>query len=161
MESVRAAIELAYVHQVPILLNPAPAASVPLDLLKKVTVLTPNEAELKTLIGQPGTDDVEEMAVKFYHQSGVGQLVVTLGAQGALVIEQNALQRVPACSVRQVVDTTACGDAFSAALAVKLGQGASLTESVRYANGAGALTATRPGAQSSLPYREELDKFLS
>jgi ribokinase len=158
LETVQAAIAFARRHDVRVILNPAPARTVPLDILRQVSVLTPNENELGMLLGL-APQDVESGAAELYRQAGLSALVVTLGSQGALAYSEKEIYRVPAFQVTPV-DTTACGDAFNAALAVRLGAGASLVEAVRYANGAGALAATKAGAQPSLPTSQELEKFL-
>ncbi len=158
LETVQAAIALAQRHDVRVILNPAPARTVPLDTLRQISVLTPNENELGMLLGHP-VQDIEAAAAELYRQTGISALVVTLGSQGALVYSADEIFRSPAFQVKPI-DTTACGDAFNAALAVRLGEGASLIEAVRYANGAGALAATRAGAQPSLPISKELERFL-
>jgi ribokinase len=93
---------------------------------------------------------------------GVGNVVLTLGSKGALILEGNTDQYVliPACRA-DVVDTTAAGDAFVGGIAVGLGEGKSLVESARFANAVGALAVTKLGAQPSLPARAEVEMFLS
>jgi ribokinase len=94
---------------------------------------------------------------------GVGSVVLTLGEKGALIVEGDpakpACQSIPAFPVR-VVDTTAAGDAFVGALATGLGEGLSLSAAVRFASAAAAISVTRAGAQPSLPYRSEVDRFI-
>jgi ribokinase len=159
LETVQEAVALAKRHSVRVILNPAPAAPVSLDILRSISVLTPNETELALLLGEGAPLDPESAAGRFYQQTGLASLVVTLGSQGALLVSESEVDRIPAFPVKPV-DTTACGDAFNAALAVRLGEGASLRDAVRYANGAGALAATRAGAQPSLATRAELEKLL-
>jgi ribokinase len=137
-------------------LNPAPAQPLSETLLAKVDVLTPNEKELMMLSGE---DDLER-AIQTLRSWGVKNLVVTLGANGARVINETTDQHVPAHRV-DVVDTTAAGDAFNGALAVGLAEGKSLLEAVRYGVAAGALAATRKGAQPSLPSRDEVEQFMA
>lgn len=87
-------------------------------------------------------------------------MIITLGSQGAIVVDEAAMHRVPACRIR-AVDTTAVGDAFTGALATAMGAGAALQEAVRRAAAAGALAATRMGAQPSLPTQAEWEAFLA
>jgi ribokinase len=91
----------------------------------------------------------------------VNKVVVTLGAEGALLLTGSMMtQQVPSFAVKPV-DTTGAGDAFNGALAVALARGMALSEAVRYANATGALTVTRTGAQPSLPTSDEVEQFLS
>jgi ribokinase len=89
----------------------------------------------------------------------VDTVILTLGGRGALLARGEAAHRFPAFQVT-AVDTTAAGDAFVAGLAVAMGEGRPLDEAVRWGNGAGALAATRLGAQPSLPTRDALEAFL-
>jgi ribokinase len=160
LETVQAAAQLARRHGVGVLLNPAPAAPLPDDLLGLVDVLTPNESEAAGLTGLPVTDLVQARAVaQLLLDRGPAAVVITLGAQGALLATEDEVMRVPGFAVTPV-DTTAAGDAFNGALAVAWAQGTDLAEAVRYANAAGALSVTRLGAQPSLPTAEEIEQFL-
>jgi ribokinase len=144
-----------------VILNPAPAQKLPPEMLKSVDYLTPNEAEAAILAGQElsavSHDSLSELATLL----GVPHLIVTLGSKGAGILQgSQPIQIVPAFPITPV-DTTASGDAFNGALAVALARGESLPQAVRYANAAGAITATRPGAQPSLPTHKELDQFMA
>jgi ribokinase len=147
-----------------VLLNPAPARDHPaeradlLDLLDMVDVLVPNRAELAALVGHP-LHDLHAVADAARTLRGPAAVVVTLGADGALLCEEGAVLLVPALSV-QAVDTTAAGDSFCGTLACALTEGHPLHEAVRIANAAAALTTTRPGAQPALPTRAEVEKLL-
>jgi ribokinase len=143
-----------------VILNPAPAADLPQDMLSKVDVLTPNEREALRLAGLSGLQEPATLAKILLERSGARSLVITRGAEGALVARTGDLQAVPSFPITPV-DTTAAGDAFNGALAVKLAEGADLAEAVRFAAAAGAISATRPGAQPSLPTRAELEDFLA
>ena len=90
---------------------------------------------------------------------GVENVVITLGAEGALLVSEEGVYHIPAFKVRPV-DTTGAGDAFNAALAVAIAEGRSLREAVRLANAAAAIKITRVGAQAGLPYRRDLEEFL-
>jgi ribokinase len=161
LESVRLAAQMARRHGVGVILNPAPAGPLPDDLLSLVDILTPNETEAATLTGVPlaSPDQANEVAGLLLSR-GPAAVVITLGAQGALVAKGDQMTQVPSFAVTPV-DTTAAGDAFNGALAVAWAQGTDLTEAVRYANAAGALSVTKLGAQPSLPTAEEVQQFLS
>jgi len=160
LETVSTAVKLARRYGVRVIVNPAPATQLLDELLKSVDILTPNEGEVTVLTGGYSTSHTLDAASLLYHHSGVQTLVVTLGAEGALVIDHGRKITVPGFAVKPV-DTTGAGDAFNGALAVALARGEQLVEAVRYANAVGALTVTRLGAQSSLPTEEQVRQFLS
>ena len=153
---VSAAVEMAKAYDVPVVLNPAPAQPLEKSLLSKVDVITPNENELAVLSGEAD----QEVGIKKLLGWGVKNLVVTLGAKGARVVTEGIDQQLPAYNVT-AVDTTAAGDAFNGALAVALAEGKTLLEAVKDGMAAGALAATKHGAQPSLPMREAVIEFLA
>lgn len=163
LQTVQAAAELAAQSGVRVILNPAPAPAfvLPPDLLRHVSILTPNETELELLTGMavnsPG--DAEKAAAKLL-EAGVETVVVTLGSKGALIVSRSGNQLVPGFTVKPV-DTTAAGDTFNGALAVALAEGKALAEAVRFANAAAAISVTRMGARTSAPTRSEIDAFLA
>jgi ribokinase len=148
LPTVKRAAELA---RGTVILNPAPAVELPASLLERVDVLVPNRGELALL---SGGDDMVSSAQGL----GAGQVVVTLGAEGALVVSLYAVEPIAGHSV-EAVDTTAAGDCFCGALAAGLEEGLDLVTAARRANAAAALSTTRRGAQPSLPTRAELDSF--
>ncbi|MEZ0065220.1 ribokinase [Streptacidiphilus sp. MAP12-20] len=141
-----------------VLLNPAPARELSLDLLHMVDLLVPNREELAALVGHP-LPDLHAVADAARCLRGPTAVVVTLGAEGALLCEDGAVAFVPPHPVAPL-DTTAAGDAFCGALAVGLAEGRSLHEAVRRANVAAALSTTLAGAQPSLPTRDEVAQAL-
>jgi ribokinase len=141
-----------------VLLNPAPARELSLDLLHMVDLLVPNREELATLVGHP-LPDLHAVADAARQLRGPAAVVVTLGAEGALLCEDGAVAFVPPHPVTPL-DTTAAGDAFCGALACALVDGHGLHEAVRRANVAAALSTTLPGAQPSLPTRSEVAHVL-
>lgn len=155
------AAEVAERHGVPVILNPAPAAAIPDELLRRCYLLTPNRSECAMLTGMPVTDaaDVERAADALLAR-GVRHVVVTLGGEGSLVKGPDCCERVAARQV-EAVDTTGAGDTFNGALAVALSEGRPLREAVRFATAASSIAVTRMGAQSSVPMREEVDALLS
>jgi ribokinase len=140
-----------------VILNPAPAPEKPLpaSLLKHVSILVPNETEAMAL----ANEDDPAVATEKLFDLGVPALVLTQGAEGALVVGSSCVQAVPAFPITPV-DTTAAGDAFVGALAVALIDGQPLPDAVRFAAASGALAATKPGAQPSLPWRKALLDFI-
>lgn len=159
LPTVCRAAEIAAAAGVPVILDPAPAPAQPLpeDLLRHVTYLKPNESEAERLTGVAVTDvDSAQAAADRLLATGLRAVIVTLGARGALVVERpGAGVTVPPHAV-SAVDTTAAGDAFSGALAVALARGDSLIDAARFAAVAGALAASRMGAQPSLPTEAEV-----
>jgi len=152
---------LARKHGALSILNPAPAQPLTDELLAHVDVLTPNETELRIILGLAPDDptDTLELAHRL-QQRGVKHLVVTRGGAGALLITaEGAVEHVPGQKVN-VVDTTGAGDAFTCALGVALAEGQSLTEAARFATGAGALACTKLGVIPALAYRPEVEALL-
>jgi ribokinase len=156
LKAVTRAVELAREHGVRVVLNPAPAQPLDPKLLARVDYLVPNQTELALLTGLDSMRD----AARRLQDWGVRGIVLTLGEEGALVVEGNRETRIPPYPVT-VVDTTAAGDAFVGAFAVALIHGRSTLDAGRWGNAAGALAVTRAGAQPSLPARAELEEFLS
>ena len=142
-----------------VILDPAPATPAILkDWLKQVDIIKPNESELAILTGMPA-DTREEMvaAARELLRQGPRNVIVTLGEKGALWVTEESETCFPAPQVA-AVDSTAAGDCFTAALAVQLEQG-NYEEAIRFAVKASALAVTRPGAQSSIPDRMEVESL--
>ena len=162
LEPVQRAAELAHEHGVTVILNPAPAKSLPAELLGLVDILIPNESETAQLSGMPTGNQAEiKAAAAKLRALGVGTVILTLGERGALLAEADGMTHFPAFVVDRVVDTTAAGDAFVAGLAVAIAEGKRLKDAVPWANATGALAVTRAGAQPSLPVRQEVEVLLS
>jgi ribokinase len=155
LEAVSRATELAHDAGVPVILNPAPAREIPSSLLSKVSIVTPNEHEIKVVVGE---DDRERSLARIL-EAGVHTVLVTLGARGVLWATGKQQTRVPAFPV-QAIDTTAAGDAFNGGLAYALGSGMEAGEAIRYASAVAAIAVTRMGAQPSLPTQAEVQAFL-
>jgi ribokinase len=161
LETVGAAATLAASHGVPVILNPAPARSLPDDLLKKVTLLTPNESECELLTGIKVTSEAAAAkAANALLARGVRTVIITMGKRGAYLATSGEGRLVSGFKV-EPVDTTAAGDVFNGALAVALVEGQPLPQAVRFAHAAAALSVTKAGAQSSAPKRKAVDKFLN
>ena len=161
LETVTRAAEVARAKGATVILNPAPARSLPAALLSLVDVLIPNESEAALLTGLPIDNPAEaEAAATALRELGVGTVILTLGERGALLAREDGAEVFPAFEVTPV-DTTAAGDAFVGGFAVALAGGQPLAEAVRWGNAAGALATTRLGAQPSLPTRQELQALLA
>jgi ribokinase len=161
LATVQCAAELAHHVGVTFVLNPAPAQKLPPALLAMVTVLTPNEIEAEILTGVKVVDPQSAcQAADRLLEAGLKAAIVTMGAKGFLLAQGSTREYVAAEQVN-VVDTTAAGDAFTASLAVGVGQGHSLHDSAIFANRAAALCVTRMGAQPSMPTLEEVRAFIS
>jgi ribokinase len=164
IETIRTAAQIAHQRHVRAILNPAPAQDLDESLLRLIDVIVPNEIETEFLTGQAikNQDDARKAGVELIKR-GVAYVLLTLGESGALLVqggsEDPAFEFIPAFPVR-AVDTTAAGDAFVGALATALGEGLELARAAHFANAVAALSVTRPGAQPSLPYRDEVDRFL-
>jgi ribokinase len=161
LETVRRAAELARAHGAKVLLNPAPAQDLSDELLSLIDALIPNETEAALLTGRSVRSEKDaRVAAEALWDSGVETVIVTLGERGALLAQDGTVTLVPAFQV-EAVDTTAAGDAFVGGFAVALAEGSALEEAVRWGNAAGALAATKMGAQPSLPTREALERLLA
>lgn len=159
LETVQTAVELAGAAGATVILNPAPAQSLPPSLLAGVDLLTPNETEAAVLTGISVTDAASaKAAARRLLEVGVGAVIITRGAEGALLVTGDVVHSFPARQV-QAVDTTAAGDAFNGALAFALAQGQPLADAVPFANTVAAYSVTRNGAQTSMPTREEMASF--
>ncbi|MFG2978597.1 ribokinase [Streptomyces sp. NPDC048331] len=154
LTAVLAGARAARAHGVRTVLTPAPAQALPADLLAATDLLVPNEHEAAALTGL--TDPLQAAEALL---SQVPEVVITLGAAGALYAARGAEPlTVPAPRVR-AMDTTAAGDTFVGALAVALGEARPMPAALRWASAAAALSVQRPGAQDSMPTRAETDAF--
>ncbi len=159
MEVVFAAAQTAAEAGVPVILDPAPAAPLPDGLLPNVTYLTPNESEAQRLTGIAVSDEPSaRRAAEQLLAAGVRHVIVTLGPRGALLASGEGMLMIAGEPV-EATDSTAAGDAFNGGLAWALGRGLALDTAVRQACWVGALSATRLGAQPSLPTNDELQEF--
>ena len=156
LPAIQRACNLAHRNRARIILNPAPARSLEPEFLAGVDDLIPNQTELSLL---SGITTIPEATAKL-RAWGVQNVIVTLGADGALLAGSGEPVRYPTIKVR-AVDTTAAGDAFVGAYAVGLADGLAAPEAIRWANAAAALSVTQAGAQPSLPRRHDLERFLA
>ncbi len=161
IETVIHSANLAREKGLLILLNPAPAYNLPDDLLRTADYILPNETELGLLTGKPVNDlaSVGTAGLSLLAR-GAKNIIITLGAQGALIVNKDGVNLIPSYKVN-VVDTTAAGDAFIGGLAVGLLNGKSLEDAVQYACACGALAVTKFGAQPSLPTAEDVNEIIN
>jgi len=161
LETVEFAARLANSSGVSFILDPAPAQKLSPALLKMVDVLTPNETEAQILTGIEVTSnrDSARTAAKKLLEYGVKSVILTMGAKGFLLANDERVESVPAVKV-DAVDATAAGDAFTGSLAVGLAQGWELFDAALFANQVAALSVTKMGAQSSMPTKEEVESFM-
>ena len=161
METVRHAAALALQNKTRVILNPAPARILPSSLLEKIDIIVANETEVMVLTGADDVDtSTAAVACRPLLDAGVESVITTLGREGAVVTGGVGATKVPGFRVK-AVDTTAAGDTFTGALACALAEGQSLENAVRFANAAAALSATKQGAQISMPTRAEVDELLA
>ncbi|MET8943937.1 ribokinase [Streptomyces sp. NPDC004542] len=137
-------------------LNPSPPRPLPPEVLAACDPLIVNEHEAKVILGDTSAGDRPEDWARALLAEGPRSVVITLGAEGALVASADGVTPVPSVRV-DAVDTTGAGDAFTAALAWRLGSGASPAEAAGYAARVGAAAVTKRGAQDSFPTAEEVD----
>ncbi len=150
------------------ILNPAPLKPVPLDILKKIDIIIPNEGELlrlhsfsiqKELSGS--NEEKIKQASKNLTKLGVKTIITTLGKKGALIYygDKDKFEIIPALKV-QAVDTVGAGDCFNGCLASALSKGKTILEAAKFATAAASIAVTRKGAQKSMPYYEEIIKKI-
>lgn len=155
--TIQAVLAIAEVNDVPVLFNFAPVNTDGLSVSAAMTTLVVNEIEAAMLSGLPvTTPDEAERAADALRAQGPSCVVVTLGADGSVVVSDSVRARVPAFPVTPI-DTTAAGDVFCGALAVAVVEGQSLPDAVRFASAAAAISVTRLGAQPSVPRRDEIE----
>ena len=161
LDGVYYAMKLAYERGKITILNPAPAPeSIPEDIYPCLHYITPNETELQKLTGcRVATLEDAAEAAGILLKKGVANVIVTLGGKGAL-LDNREMETLYAAPQVPVVDTTAAGDTFNGALAVKLAEGAEIGQAIPFANAAAALAVSRKGAQTSVPSRAEVDRFI-
>jgi ribokinase len=160
-----AAARLAHQAGVKVIFDPAPAPALarPADLYPLIDIITPNEVEATQLVGFPiKTKEEAARAADILLGRGVGAAIIKMGAAGAVYASSQPEARgaIPAFTIK-AVDTVAAGDAFNGGLATALLESQPLAEAIRWGAAAGALSATKAGAQPSMPTRAEFDNFIT
>ncbi|MDB5091391.1 MAG: rbsK [Mucilaginibacter sp.] len=159
IETVEYAVTLAAENGIKVVLNPAPACTLSDELLQKISIITPNETEAGLLSGTKVINkESAETAARLLAAKGIKTVIITMGAEGALLLHDGVCHffEAPVCNA---IDTTAAGDVFNGALAVALFSGKSILEAVPFAIRAASISVGRMGAQSSAPYLHELNAF--
>jgi len=147
---------MAAKKQKKVVLNPAPAAVLTDELLQNLYIITPNETEAELLTGIKVTDEQSALkAALVLNEKGVELVIITMGSAGAFLLSNGKSEIISAPKV-EAVDTTAAGDTFNGALVVALSEGKTIQDSIAFANKAAAISVTRIGAQSSVPFRKEI-----
>ncbi len=160
LDAVLAAIDIAREAGVKVIVDPAPAVeNLPEELLR-VDVICPNQSEAEILLGTPieSVQDARQAAWQLVRR-GVKNAIITLGSEGAVLCDGETLEFLAPFAV-EAVDTTAAGDAFAGALAVRWMETGDLLQATRFACAAGALAASKPGAQPAMPRRNEIEALL-
>ena len=160
-EIVLLASREAEARGIPVILDAGPACSFPLEEMRGLAIVSPNETETTALTGLPVDSEAEARAAAraLRERSHGADVVLKMGARGAYLLAKDFEGMVPAFPV-EAVDTTAAGDTFTAAMTVAYLRGEPLERAVRYGCAAGALATTRLGAQPSLPTAAEVEAFL-
>jgi ribokinase len=161
MVAVEYGLKLARAVGVATILNPAPATSLPDRIYPLCDYITPNESEAAALTGRKVAtlEDLESVAEMLLSR-GVGNAVITLGAQGAFVKNAAVAQQVAAVDAGPVVETTGAGDAFNGGLAVALAEGLDVVRATRFACTVAGISVTRPGTTLAMPQRQEVERLL-
>lgn len=156
LETVEATINYARSKEIRIILNPAPMNKTITKFLDKIDIITPNAREAEDLSNHTITDiESAIVAAKKIQAQGVNTVIITMGEQGAILLNEDHVEHIQSQKV-EAVDSTAAGDVFNGALAVALSEGKSLQQAVTFSCRAAAIAVTRMGAQSSIPYRNEI-----
>jgi ribokinase len=162
LETVDYLAQFAERHNIPLMLDPAPARELSGKLLRRVSWITPNETETQELL----KTDIEDRDQDYYAAAdrllacGVTNVLLKLGSRGCVIAQGNLpKEHVPAFPV-SAVDTTAAGDAFNAGFAVGLMRGLTVARCAIFASAVAAISVTRPGAQPSMPTGHEVECFL-
>lgn len=153
LDTVHYIVEFCHEQKVPVVLNPAPAAEVPMDIIEKVTYVTPNEHEAVLIFGDELTTD--ELLKKYPEK-----LVITQGSKGvSTCLKSGEVLKVPVRPAK-VADTTGAGDTLNGAFSVQIAKGVDMKNALIYANTAASLSTEKFGAQSGMPSAEEVEKEL-
>ena len=159
MPTVVRSVELADSLGIKTVLNPAPMNRVPEELFSHIWLITPNQTEAEQLTGvHVATEDDARRAAAALFAKGVKNVIITMGSSGSMVCTPEGAEFVPSRKV-QAIDTTGAGDVYNGALVAALADGKTLIEAARTATLASSIAVTRMGAQTSAPYRNEIESL--
>ena len=160
LSTIKVAAEVAVHAGTKVVLNPAPAQILDDDLLSLIDIITPNETEAQLLTGITIKDNISaQKAADILHAKGVEIVLITLGSQGVWLSGAGYSEQIHGFTVK-AIDSTAAGDTFNGALLTRLLEGAPMVQAIRFAHAAAAITVTAHGAQTSIPYRSDVNDFL-
>ena len=157
LQTIKYIVQKCIALNIKVILNPAPAVMLEDNLLRGIYLITPNETETQIITGiLPDSSDSLREATSFFQSKGIKNVIITLGKKGVFLMTEKYSQLIPALEVKPV-DTTAAGDVFNGAILTALSDGKDWIEACQFACKAAAISVTRMGAQSSAPYRHELN----
>ena len=160
VDAVERAVQIAWENKKTIVVNTAPARELPDDLLRKITIVTPNEIEAFMLTKVEVVDKSSaEKAAKIFYNKGIPYIVITLGKNGCYIYDGKQSEIIDSLDVK-TVDTTGAGDAFSGGLVTALAEGKPLADAVKFATTVAALSTTKPGTAVAMPFRDEIDALV-
>ncbi|MBT4412445.1 MAG: ribokinase [Bacteroidetes bacterium] len=161
LETIITIVDIAHQHNTRVIINPAPAQTLPDELLSKTWLLTPNESETEILTGEKLSDiGSVRVAAKKLLEKGIQNIIVTLGEKGCLLCNENGHQHFSAYK-EKAIDTTAAGDVFNGSLAVALANENPFEQAIQFASAAAAISVTRKGAQPSVPNLTEIVEYMA
>ena len=162
LPAAKRALQIAREAGAVTILNPAPAAELDDEFFTLSDYFTPNETEAEDLTGiKVGTVDEARQAAEALLDKGVGNVIVTLGEQGALLHTREISELCPAHTFAPVAETTGAGDAFNGAFAVALARGDTPLDAVKFGCAVASLSVTRPGTAQSMPTLKEVEQALA
>jgi len=158
LETVKYIVRKCSEFKIKVILNPAPAVPLEDDLLSGLYLITPNETETQILTGiYPEDPDSLQKAGRIFLEKGIKNVIITIGKKGVFLMNETLSQITPALEVA-AIDTTAAGDVFNGALLTSLSEEKNWIEACEFACKAAAISVTRMGAQSSAPFRDEINQ---
>lgn len=161
LPAVLKAAKIAFESGAYVVLNPAPAKELPDEIYNYISLIIPNQTEIKLMTGISASDENKAAkAADILINKGVKDVIVTMGAKGSMVCNDGKCNFVPARKVK-AVDTTAAGDTFCGGVCVGLSEGMDLLEAARFATCASSLTVQKAGAQESVPFRRDVNKICA
>ena len=162
IEAAEAGLSIAKASCVRTILNPAPVASIPHDMVRLCDFVTPNETEAEGMTGVV-VDSVDNAnrAARDILKMGAGAALITMGENGSLYVDNEISRHIPAMAAGPVVETTGAGDAFNGGFATALSEGLDAITAAKFATATAAISVTRAGAAGSMPLRDDIDALIA